>query len=72
MSGTITPGGPTDLYSRGTHLAHEAGAISVVDAQGAALVQALGAKPGLVKPNRAELAAWLGLKGTATPAPGAR
>ncbi len=34
MSGTITSGGPTDLYLRGTQLAHEAGAISVVDAQG--------------------------------------
>jgi 1-phosphofructokinase family hexose kinase len=60
MSGTITPGGPTDLYARGTQLAHEAGAISVVDAQGAALVEALGAKPGLVKPNRPELAATVG------------
>ena len=60
MSGTITPGGPTDLYSRGTQLAHEAGAISIVDAQGAALAQALGAKPGLVKPNRPELAATVG------------
>ena len=60
MSGTITPGGPTDLYSRGTQLAHEAGAISIVDAQGAALAQALGAKPGLVKPNRPELGATVG------------
>jgi tagatose 6-phosphate kinase len=60
MSGTITPGGPTDLYLQGTRLAHEAGAISVVDAQGAALHQALTAKPGLVKPNRPELAATVG------------
>jgi tagatose 6-phosphate kinase len=60
MSGTIPVGGPADLYSRGTQLAHEAGALSVVDAQGAALVQALGARPGLVKPNRPELAATVG------------
>jgi tagatose 6-phosphate kinase len=60
MSGTISSGGPTDLYLRGTQLAHEAGAVSVLDAQGAALVQALGAKPGLVKPNRPELAATVG------------
>ena len=59
MSGTITPGGPADLYSQGTQLAHEAGAISVVDAQGPALLEALRARPGVVKPNRLELAATL-------------
>ena len=32
----------------------------MVDAQGAALLEALKAKPGLVKPNRAELAATVG------------
>ena len=57
MSGTLTLGGPADLYYQGTQLAHEAGAISVVDAQGAALIEALRARPGLVKPNRPELAA---------------
>ena len=41
-------------------LAEKAGALSVVDAQGAALIAALEAKPGLVKPNRAELAATVG------------
>jgi tagatose 6-phosphate kinase len=41
-------------------MAHEAGAITVVDAQGTALLEALRAKPGLVKPNRSELAATLG------------
>ena len=60
MSGTITPGGPTDLYARGTQLAHEASALSIVDAQGPALEQALGSQPGLVKPNHAELAATVG------------
>ena len=60
MSGTITPGGPTDLYLRGTELAHAAGALSVVDAQGTSLELALAAKPGLVKPNRTELAATVG------------
>jgi tagatose 6-phosphate kinase len=59
MSGTITPGGPVDLYSHATQLAHEAGALSVVDAQGPALVEALRARPGMVKPNRSELAATL-------------
>jgi len=60
MSGTITPGGPVDLYFQGTRLAHAAGALTVVDAQGAALIEAFKAKPGLVKPNRSELAATLG------------
>ena len=60
MSGTITPGGPVDLYFQGTQMAHAAGAITVVDAQGAALLAALRAKPALVKPNRPELAATLG------------
>jgi tagatose 6-phosphate kinase len=60
MSGTITPGGPLDLYCHGTVLAREAGAIPVVDAQGAALTEALKARPGLVKPNRLELAATVG------------
>jgi tagatose 6-phosphate kinase len=60
MSGTITPGGPANLYFQGALMAHEAGAITVVDAQGTALLEALRAKPGLVKPNRSELAATLG------------
>ena len=60
MSGTITPGGPADLYFHGTQMAHEAGAIAVVDAQGAALIEALKARPARVKPNRPELAATLG------------
>ena len=60
MSGTITPGGPADLYFHSAHMAHEAGAITVVDAQGAALLEALRARPGLVKPNRSELAATVG------------
>ena len=60
MSRTITPGGPADLYFQGTQMAHEAGAIPVVDAQGATLIKALEARPALVKPNRPELAATLG------------
>lgn len=60
MSGTITPGGPAELYFQVTQWAHTAGAIPVVDAQGAPLLAALAAKPGLVKPNRAELAATVG------------
>jgi 1-phosphofructokinase family hexose kinase len=60
MSGTIAPGGPVDLYFQCTRLAEAAGALSVADAQGAPLLEALKAGPGLVKPNRPELAATVG------------
>lgn len=60
LSGTITPGGPVDLYRRVTDLAHAAGALAIVDAQGPPLLAALAARPDLVKPNRAELAATTG------------
>ncbi len=62
MSGTIASGGPVTLYYDCVRLAERAGAISIVDAQGAALTEALKAKPGLVKPNRPELAATIGRK----------
>jgi len=60
MSGTIVTGGPAGLYFDCTQLAAKTGALSVVDAQGAALIEALRARPGLVKPNRSELAATVG------------
>lgn len=60
LSGTIAPGGPADLYAECTRQAHAAGALAVVDAQGEALIEALKAKPAVVKPNRAELAATVG------------
>jgi tagatose 6-phosphate kinase len=62
MSGTIASGGPATLYRDCVRLAENAGAISIVDAQGAALAEALQARPGLVKPNRPELAATVGRK----------
>ena len=60
MSGTIVSGGPIGLYFDCTRLAENAGAFSVVDAQGTALIEALKAKPALIKPNRSELAATVG------------
>ncbi len=60
MSGTIARGVPADLYFQCTRMAEAAGALSVADAQGAPLLEALKAGPGLVKPNRPELAATLG------------
>jgi tagatose 6-phosphate kinase len=60
MSGTLTPGGPPDFYAECVRLAAQTSALSVVDAQGLALTEALKAGPGLVKPNRSELAATVG------------
>jgi 1-phosphofructokinase family hexose kinase len=57
MSGSLTPGGPVNFYKEITQQANEAGILSVVDAQGLPLTEALEAKPGLVKPNRRELGA---------------
>lgn len=60
MSGTLTPGGPATFYRDVTCTAHELGALSIVDAQGPPLLEALAARPALVKPNRTELAATVG------------
>jgi 1-phosphofructokinase family hexose kinase len=60
MSGTLTPGAPSTFYLDCLRLAHKAGALSVLDAKGAPLVKALPARPGVVKPNRSELAATVG------------
>ncbi len=62
LSGSLTPGGPVDFYARCVRMANQAGVLSVVDAQGAPLLRALPARPGLVKPNRTELAATVGRK----------
>lgn len=64
MSGTIVSGGPTTFYRDCTRLAEAAGVLSLVDAHGTALLEALKARPGLVKPNRAELAATIGRQRT--------
>ena len=60
MSGTIAPGGSVDLYRQHIRMANDIGILSAVDAQGPALIEALKEKPGLVKPNRLELAATVG------------
>ena len=60
LSGTITPGGPVQFYRECVELANKAGCLAIVDAKGAPLKEALKASPGLVKPNRAELAATVG------------
>lgn len=60
MSGTLTPGAPVDFYRRCAQLAAEYELLSVVDAQGPPLIEALKASPGVVKPNRTELTATVG------------
>ncbi len=59
MSGTIAPGVDPERYRFCVELANAHRLLTVVDAQGVALTGALPARPGLVKPNRAELAATL-------------
>ena len=60
MSGTIASGGSAELYAVWSRALEKRGVLSVVDAQGEALRQAISAQPGLVKPNRTELSATLG------------
>ncbi|MGO8674980.1 MAG: 1-phosphofructokinase family hexose kinase [Limisphaerales bacterium] len=60
MSGSLAPGVPGGLYLDGAMQARQAGVLCVLDAQGAPLAEALKGRPGLVKPNRAELAATVG------------
>jgi tagatose 6-phosphate kinase len=57
LSGTLAPGGPPDFYRDCVRAARRAGVLSIVDAQAGPLLHALSARPSLVKPNRAELAA---------------
>jgi 1-phosphofructokinase family hexose kinase len=60
MSGTIAPGGSENFYAQCVRMAKEVGAMSIVDAQGLPLLEAINARPALVKPNRRELAKTVG------------
>lgn len=68
MSGSLTTGGPVDFYRRCVEIASPAGSLTVLDAQGLPLAEALKARPGLVKPNRFELGLSLGRELPDTPA----
>ncbi len=61
LSGSLPPGVPAHGYAELVHLAHDAGAQVILDADGETLGSALSAGPDLVKPNRAELAAATGI-----------
>lgn len=60
LSGSLAPGAPVDFYAVCTQLAHQHGVAVIVDAAGDALSAAIGQRPTLVKPNRAELAQTAG------------
>ena len=53
-SGSTPPGAPEDAYARLVVLAHDRGALALVDATGPPLAAALGARPDFVTPNLAE------------------
>lgn len=60
LSGTITPGGPVDFYQQCAESGQDSGTLVVVDAKGPLLMEALKARPGLVKPNHRELESTVG------------
>lgn len=60
ISGSLPPGIPSDYYGNLVERARAAGVFTILDCSGAALKAALPAGPDLVKPNRDELAGWLG------------
>ncbi|NUN93109.1 MAG: hexose kinase [Verrucomicrobiae bacterium] len=60
LSGSLPEGFPPSIYRELTAEGARRGLPVVVDAQGAALLAAVEARPTVVKPNRAELAAALG------------
>ncbi|MET8897442.1 1-phosphofructokinase family hexose kinase [Streptomyces albogriseolus] len=60
LCGSLPPGLPSDAYARLVRVASEAGTPTVLDTSGAPLLDALCARPDVVKPNAAELAAATG------------
>ncbi|MDH6130727.1 tagatose 6-phosphate kinase [Kitasatospora sp. MAA4] len=60
LAGSLPPGPPEDAYARLVTLAAAAGAVTVLDTSGPALLAALAAGPDVVKPNTAELTAVTG------------
>jgi len=60
LSGSLPPGLPADAYAVLVRGAREAGALTLVDTEGAALEHALAAHPDVVKPNVHEIQALSG------------
>ncbi len=65
LAGSLPPGAPDDGYARLVTTVGKAGAHAVVDADRTALVEALAARPWLVKVNAGEAAAAAGLASSA-------
>ena len=61
LSGTLVPQAPQDFYGECVRRAAERGVPTILDAAGAPLMNAISARPLLVKPNRAELEKTFGL-----------
>ena len=62
LSGSLPPGWPTDTYATLIRQIHAQGVKVLLDTSGAALREALEARPEIIKPNREELAECLGCK----------
>ncbi|NUV51402.1 1-phosphofructokinase family hexose kinase [Streptomyces coelicolor] len=60
LCGSLPPGLPSDAYAQLVARAAETGVPTVLDTSGAPLLDALGARPDVVKPNAAELASATG------------
>lgn len=60
LSGSAPPGVPADFYARIVRLGREANVPVVLDSSGELLRHGVEARPWMVKPNRAELAALFG------------
>lgn len=60
LSGSLPPGLAVSFYQELVAMARRAGVYTVLDSSSAPLREALVARPSLVKPNREELAAWVG------------
>jgi tagatose 6-phosphate kinase len=70
LCGSLPPGVPVDGYATLIRLAAAHGVASVLDTSGEALRHGVAARPDLVKPNAAELTAWLGAAGREASPPG--
>lgn len=60
ICGSIPEGAPANLYADFIEIAHQEGAVTILDASGDALLAGIEAKPMCVKPNEYELEAILG------------
>ena len=61
LSGSLPPGTPVDLYAELIAVAHAEGVQTLLDTAAPALAHGIGARPDLVKPNRAEAEELLGM-----------